>query len=329
MDRKNLIVDFLLAICKNSIKHNDLNHLIELMQKIAHSYLRRRFRNQYKILLSEDVSLNELAIDSIALLFKRDETGCFVKIKSAFESWKPPITSEQEAEYFLNKLVAKSVEQYISEILRSSDPFFAKIINSVIYLASKENLIKKHFLGTTYYLEKDEEISPTNLPCGNFISSLPDNLFLEKDKMFKEIFAFIKSNTDYFPAIPLNALVLKIKEIVISGNNFPHSFNPEFNFEIESILDRSLKTTFEKLNNSYGITGKLNKSEIKLFEKAFESIAFDMKDGGLNPGLYKYFIETNDGLTMDEYKQKYQYIFEYLFKLFKKNIIRELEKDDK
>jgi hypothetical protein len=326
MKKQNLILDFFLAICNNSLTQKNLNHLIELMQKTAYAYLRHRFKNKYKILLSEDVSLNELAIDSIALLFKRDETGCFIKLKSAFESWQPQITTEQEAEYFLNKLVAKSVDQYITEILRGSDPFFAKILNSVIYLASKENLIKKHFLGTSYYLEKDEVIFPARLPDVNFISSLPDKLFFEKDKMFKEIFAFIKSNSDYFPAIPLNALVLRIKEIKSSEYEFPGSFYQEWEFEIDSLVDKALKTTFEKLNTSYGETGKLNENEIELIEKAFESIATDMKDGGLNPGLYKYLIEKHDSLTIDEYRQKYQFIFEYLFKLFKKNIINELEK---
>lgn len=326
MKRKNSLLDFFEKICSNSLTQKNLNHLIELMQKIAYTYLRRRFKNKYKILLSEDVSLNELAIDSIALLFKRDETGCFVKLKLAFESWKPPIQTEQDAEFFLNKIISKSVEQYITEILRGSDPFFAKILNSVIYLASKENLVKKHFLGTAYYLEKDEVNFPIHLPDGNFVSSLPDKLFFEKDRMFKDIFAFIKSNTDYFPAIPLNALAIKIKEIKSSEHEFPASFYQEWEFEIDSIVDKALKSTFEKLNTSYRKTGKLNKSEIELIEKAFESIAEDMKNGGINSGLYKYLIEKNDNLTIDEYRQKYQFIFEYLFKLFKKNIISELEK---
>lgn len=326
MKKKDFILGYFNSICDNSIKQKDLNHLIELMVKTAYSYLKHRLKNQYKILLAEDVTLKELAIDSIALLFKRDDNGCFVKLKTAFENWQPPISNEQEAEFFLNKLVSKSVEQNITEILRGSDPFFAKIHHSLIYLALKQNIIKKHFLGTTYFLEENIEIIPGYLPDISFIKTLPDKLFLSKETMFKEIFNYIKSNTNYLPAIALNAMVLKIKEIKSYEHKLPEICYQDWEFEIESIVNKSLKITLNRLENTYERTGKLSHQEVSNIRIALESYAEDLKNGGVNIGVYNYLFEKVSDLTESEYLAKYKNILEYLIKFLKKNIVDELEK---
>lgn len=270
--------------------------------------------------------MTELSIDSNALLFKRDENNCFINLKSAFESWQPPVTTKQYAEFFLNKLVAKSVEQYISEILRGSDPFFAKIQDSVCYLASKQNLIKKQFLGTTYFFEENVEIIAGGLPDSDFIKTLPDKLFENKEKMFDEIFGFIKFNTSFYPAIPLNALVLRIKEIKFNEHKLSEVCFQEWEFEIETLVNKALNKTLYKLVYGYEKTGKLSHREVSNIRGALENYADDLMNGGVSLGVYNYLFENFEGLTEKEYKTKYQNIFEYLIKFLKRNITEELER---
>ena len=50
-----------------------------------------------------------------------------------------------------------------------------------------------------------------------------------------------------------------------------------------------------------------------------------MRDGGINTGLHKYLMEQIPNLTFEEYENRYQNIFEYLYKILKKEIINQLQ----
>lgn len=85
------ILHILTRVCDNQSSHTETNFLVELTRNYAYTYLRYRYKTLGKVLLAEDVTLNELAIDAIAPLFEKDDSGCFIKIKTAFNNWQPPI----------------------------------------------------------------------------------------------------------------------------------------------------------------------------------------------------------------------------------------------
>ncbi|MCX8010291.1 MAG: hypothetical protein N3A61_04010, partial [Ignavibacteria bacterium] len=55
-------------------------------------------------------------------------------------------------------------------------------------------------------------------------------------------------------------------------------------------------------------------------KNALEDIAYDLKDGGINPGLYDYLHKYMDKLKIEEYKSNYHNILEYLVRLMKEKI---------
>jgi hypothetical protein len=79
------------------------------------------------------------------------------------------------------------------------------------------------------------------------------------------------------------------------------------------------------MQETYVNKGKLEKNEADRIKKAIESIVFDMRDGGINLGLHKYFLEIFTELTFEDYRDRYQNIFEYLFKVLKKEIAEQLK----
>lgn len=312
-------------ICAEEIERSEVNFLIELAQKFALTYLKYRYKNLGKVLLAEDVTLQELSIEAIAPLFERNETGRFIKIDKAFNDWVPKIETEETAVFFLNRLVAKSTEKYVSELLRQSDPFFSKILDSINYLILKLNYDKKQILGTTYIVEDADIVRIGTLPDSKFINELPSELFNDNKNAVSKIFEYIKANTDRVPAIPLNALVLKIKQVRALGIRFSEISEDDNHTEIDSIIDNSIKFTINKMNESYLLKGKINTDEAFAMETAIESIVYDMRDGGINPGLHKYLMEKIPELSFEEYEKRYQNIFEYLFKILKKEIVNQLK----
>lgn len=275
--------------------------------------------------MTEDVTLQELAIDAIAPLFERDNAGLFIRLIKAFKDWNPKIETEEQVTFFLNRIVAKSIEKYASELLRQSDPFFSKILDSVNYLIDKNNYLKKQIIETTYIIENENLVKIGTLPDGKFINELPIELFNDNKNPVSSIFDYIKAKTDKIPAIPLNALVLKIKQIKSTNFSFTDIISNGNDTEIDSIVNKALAITFTKMQEIYISKGKLELNEAEGIKKAIESIVFDMRDGGINPGLHKYFLEIFTELTFEDYRDRYQNIFEYLFKVLRKEIADQLK----
>ncbi|MGQ9644688.1 MAG: hypothetical protein ACUVT3_12590 [Ignavibacterium sp.] len=94
---------------------------------------------------------------------------------------------------------------------------------------------------------------------------------------------------------------------------------------VDSIIELALRNTLLTLHKSYKDKNKCDSDEIELFEKALRDIAFDLKDGGVNPGLYKYLIVHKPDITQDIYAKKYRNMLEYLFKILKQNIAEKIK----
>ncbi len=319
------VLTILQSISENKASRSEVNHLIELSQSFAYSYLKYRYKNLNKVLMAEDLTLQELAIDSIAPLFERDETGLFIKLIKAFDDWEPKIETEDQAIFFINRIIAKSTEKYVSELLRQSDPFFSKILDSINYLIEKHNFKKKLIIGTTYIVEDENARKIGSLPDSKFIYELPIELFKSSNDMLTKVFSYIKTNSDRTPAIPLNSLVLKIKHIKSETYYLSDTSTNGNESEIDSIVNKAKVLTFNKMRESYVDKQKIDEQEAEKIKKAIENIVYDMRDGGINAGLHKYLMEQIPNLTFEDYESRYQNIFEYLYKILKKEIINQFQ----
>jgi len=321
MEKKSQILNLISTLdCQQSI-----NNLVEICFKIALNHLRFNYRKVQRIILRDEISLEDIAIDSITPLFEKDQSGCFKNILEPFSSWQPPIKTEEEAFYFLSKIIQKRVEQHLSFLLRESDPFFSKLMDSVNYLVKKYNFKKVTYFGSIYIINSEcEVISGKTIPIEEF-ENLPANLFTEKKNLLQNIFLYLNSETSYASAIPFNALIHKLKELNIALYNFTESTTEQNDsIEINSIVAQALNKTIQKLENSYLSKEKLSMDEGEKFRKALMDISHDIKDGGVNPGLYKYLLAHFQCLDEETYKQKYHNILEYLLKVLKQNIADEL-----
>ena len=315
----------ILGLLSSLDSQQSINRLVEVCYKIALSSLRFNFKKIHKIIVRDELSIDDISIDSITSLFKRDEDGKFSAITSAFNSWQPPIQTEEEALYFLNKLTQKRVEQHISLMLREADPFFSRLMDSVNYLIKKYDFNKINHFGTVYVVNSscNEILSPT-ISAEDF-KLLPYSLFSERKKILQNLFDHLSANTDYFAAIPFNALINKLKGLDISLYKISDSTEEQSEtFEITTVVNLALENAFNKLNESYLNKGKMSEEEAEIFRKTLKDMAEDLKDGGVNPGLYNYLSANFSGLDEDCYKQKYHNILEYLLKLLKKDIADQL-----
>ncbi len=301
---------------------------MERSYKISFQYLRSYQTKLNKILLQDDLTLSDIAIDAIAPLFQRDEENSFFLIKKSCESWTPPIETEEDAAYFLNKITAKNAEQHISTILKNSDPFFSKILDSINYFIRKENFYKINYLGRIYIVENSVKEFSIRIIDNEQFERLPVEIFTNQKTLLKNVFSYLKEETNFYPAIPLNQLVQKIKYLMISHSHLEDTVSGfAKSIEINEKVEIGFKTAKELLITSYFNKNKLSKTETDNFEKTLKDISQDLKDGGLNPGLYGYLQKHFEGLSREFYDENYHNILEYLLRVMKRTIAIELDKD--
>lgn len=313
----------------SSATQSNLNNVIEKSYRIALKYLHSHRLKIFRLTTQQDLTIEELAIDCIAALFIKENNKDLISIQNSFTNWEPAITSEEDCFYFLNKVVSSRVEQHIFKLFKEADPFFSKLLDSVNYLIRINEFSKIIFLGKSYITKTSENRFEKTFISTEEFEKLPTKLFQNKKTLLLNLFDYLKTETDFNAAIPLNDLINKLKHINFSEylvNEFV--LNEYKKIEVNQIVNTGLGFALDKLVTSYVEKGKLDSFEKLAFELALKDMAIDLSDGGINPGLYRYLSAHFTDLSEIDYQSKYHNILEYLLKVMKNNIADQLTKTD-
>ncbi len=302
------------------ISQTDINRFIEKLIQIALRFVKYNSGRIKNITNGNFSFLEDIAVDSIVPFFTRSQSDGELFIISRFTSWKPEITTEEEAKYFLIKTISLSVSQRINTLLKEYDPFFSKILDSVNYFIKAQNFNKASIAGKIYITEPEVDADKCRFADRESLCNSPAVLISNKKEMLSSLFSYFRKMYGVPAAIPFYDLIYRIKEINLSGEISRTIHETGEMLEIREITERGLLIVSVKAEESYLRTGKLGKDEFKSMIKALKLIRDDLMDGGINPGLFKYLNETMPALTKVEYELKYHNIFEYLVKLYRQQL---------
>jgi len=307
-------------------KEGNLNPNIEKSYKIAIQYLRLIHQRIYNVLNYNENTIEDLAIDAIASLFIKNGNDD-LPIKKAFDNWQPPIKTEEELSFFLNKVVANRVEQHITQLLKEADPLFSTILSSVNYFIKKNGNAKTKYMGSIYIIESGLKKINGKIINQEAFDLIPASQFSEDKRFLQNLFFYIKTETDFFPAIPLNALVYRFKELKTSGYTFNEKVeSPARTYELNEFVNKGLVAAKSKLSEAYISKRKLTKDDAQKLFNALKDIGEDLKNDGVKQGLYEYLKPYFEDISIEDYKKKYHNILEYLFKVMRSTIADELKK---
>lgn len=324
----------LLNLLKDSLRRpTDLNFLATHCLKISKSYLQTKHDNLTRIYYSEQYSIDEIALDSIVPLFQKDrDSDDYVLIK-AYKNWRNPIETEADAEYFVHKIVWVQTEQHITHLYKEIDPFFAKILDSIKYLIRKKGFNKISYYGTVIIIMDDFISAGSKIIDKENFDHIPFEIFSgEKETLLEQIFSYLKIETEFYPAIPVNLLVKKLKLLRI--NDFLKSSNVSFSDDYEEssivtkIISESLSKAFVKLDTFYFGKEKFSYTECEIFKEILTEIADDLKNGGMNKTLFEYYLEKDSSINSVKFYDDYHSTLNYLIKELKKSITKQLLKEN-
>lgn len=310
----------------NILSDANLKALIELSHLFAMQFLNHKYHRDREKFTTMGYSFSDISIEAITPLFIENKKANKLALIRSFKEWQSPIATEEQAQFFLNKLVVNRVEKELVRIYKEADPFFAKIHDSLSYICEKRGYHKKLFFGSVFIFNNFSQFENKKFIPADEFENLPGDLFSGKlFEIVENLFDYLKTNTNYIAALPANVLIKKIKHGLILDLIDIHTVddNPiDELLDVHKIVNDAREKTLNKLYTAYKY--KLDSNELKIFESAITNIAVDLQNGGLTSGLYEYMKDRMENLTRQTFYKKYHSTLDYLQKILKKEILNGL-----
>lgn len=297
--------------------NRDVNLLFQASYNITKEYLNKN-QNKYGFLNNrQDYDCNDAIMEIITPLFLKRNGRKYDRLLVAYSKWEPPISSNSDALFFLHQLIFIRTEHHLSKALGKFDPLYAIALKQINEQSVQLGLYKVRHFGQCF-LSEVERITPgQKLLDRDQLEQLSCDIFID-DSYLERLFAYLKLETDYFPAVPLNALALRLSKLnTVIQNNIVVNDSINEAVYVKELISGSLDIAIAKLLKSYVAKNKISSEEAELLIGALKDIAYDIKDGGINSGLYEYVKKYNPELSRENYKNKYDNILEYLVKIMK------------
>ena len=129
--RDSSLGDALRVLCSDHPTRSATRHVVDAAHRLARAYLIRRESAGRLSLNVLGLPLDDLAMDCIAQLFARDETGAFHELQRFFADHSLDTFDAVDAHRALRTLVNQSVNDRLFRCYREADPGLGRIIRNL------------------------------------------------------------------------------------------------------------------------------------------------------------------------------------------------------
>lgn len=316
----------------------DVNVFIGHCQRIAVAYLRRRSRMGRLRLDQFDLTEEDLALDCLADLFRRDESGAFVQLRAYADAVNWQRLDEAGLEIAVRRLVFSAVNEGLFRRYRENDPVVGRFIRTLKRHVKRHDalvLARERSILTVALRDADSASLARPLIPAEVLEAYLHGSFDARTSVPNALVALtemFRTHPDYAPRISLSDLALCIRSVLVR---------------------RSAADTPDEETASEGV----ERSDMKQLagahvERALEEVEHGMRalyveKRAIPPALYgayfhairdiliAQFVDGEDddvsfrgaldryvgGLSSKEYRRQHQAVLEYLINLTKRRFL--------
>ncbi len=339
------------SICDGSYSQEGLIHYIDLAQKISLSYLKYQEMLGKRIsgdAWEADLELADLAMDCIAELFGRDDSGRFPQLKKYYEGKfaEMPFINDAEVLILTRRLIVRKTKQELSRIFRERDPEGAKIVRNIkvaIRTAPDLHLFRelgKEFVyhgpllanepngsqsaALAHYLRRTQPPLPEELLHKLFLDNFHagDSVSVSIRRLLQEL----HERQEYQNFCALDAVVKLVRyvkfdvcrERIAAGESVTTPSDDLESKEMEEYITVVMNSIWSRLDSQYLRTRKLPLDKAHIYHRALRDVLYDLIQKRDTSSYYRNLKFYIPELTQREYRQQERSVFEYLAKLAKK-----------
>ncbi len=314
-------------------------YVIESSHKLALAYLIKKTQRGSLQVSLFGLSIEDLALDSIAELFERTSDGRFPVLRAYFERYADLATSgEIDSAVALRRLVFSKVNENLFRRYHETDGNLSRIIRNIKdgtklneHLAMR--LVKgQTWLVVTKYLKRERmsdanalylPLTPPEVLESFFSSELMSNRRVRD--LTTQFVAFTQAHPFYAPGYPLTSLARCIRSAFERTEAAMDTSDPERVFsddETERAIARAVRKVGVEKKSSYVGRGKIEEPTFDAYLDAVEAILTgDYLYGTETESFCSALAEHLPGLSETEYKDKHRNVLEYLTKLARTELL--------
>ena len=345
------LMQLVYSICDGSYSQSGLIQYVNLAQRISLSYLKYQEMLGKRIsgdAWEADLELADLAMDCIAELFGRDDSGQFPQLKKYYEGKfaEMPFINDAEVLILTRRLIVRKTKQELSRIFRERDPEGAKIVRNIkvaIRTAPDLHLFRELgkeyvFHGTMPKTDQTTAISQkTALYLRHSQPPIPEDmlhkLFLDNfhsgdsvSVSIRRLLEAIHSLAGYQNFCGLDVVVKLVRyvkfdvcrERLAAGESVATPADDLESKEMEEYISLVMNNLWSRLDSQYLRTQKLPVDKAKIYHRALRDVLYDLIQKRDTSSYYRNLKYYMPELTQKEYRQQERSVFEYLAKLAKK-----------
>jgi hypothetical protein len=315
--------------------YQDLNRLIQVCHALALVTLRQRVSGRFASVM-HGISLSQLAFDSIADLFMRDENGHLVKITSYFGAFQPENLTNEQVLQHLRRLVGGTVHQALCRVYTEIDPTLGKIlrnvklaVQSLVHFKQVDQFgdacITPAFCDSLEYLASCpfDELERGILTHATRVRTIPDllsglSLYLRQQSEYSRVVSVI----DIARVFRSTLLRLAEGDVPCAMDASDQVSHPDLGAIIAWVCDGIQR----RMMQTYVARGKTSEDMPSMYRRTMEQYLqrkLDGQDGEVS--LRALFCELNPDIPKSEYMRVHRSRLEYMTRIAERLILERLQ----
>lgn len=304
-----------------------VNHLVGISTRMATAYLYLKARLGTLRPEHFGLSFEDLALDSCAELFQRDELGRYVELRTYFESIDPAAADDADLEIALRRIVFSKVGEGLFRRFRENDPNLGKVIRNIKDVAGTTRglRLERHrrqlwiVVGEDAPLADDLPVAPAEVLEAHVTSALGSTgqtqEALQALKTFVELHEYYRNG---FPVTAFGEIVrssfIRLGASVHEDSDDEQHFTSE---EIEGAIDAATETVRNKMQLSYVGKRKVDGSTFEIYMHTVRNVLESQYLHDTSSGLSHFDVMATyvPGLTEIEYHRTHRNRVEYMVKV--------------
>lgn len=327
----------LLAVLDGTFTSKQLNAIVNLSVALALELLTRKSGGK-RLSSSQGLNEKDLAYDSIADLFQRNEEGRFVQLDAYFSSFDLDSVSDEELLVALLRLVYARVNQALFRMYQDIDPGFYRILRNIKLAVERMNQFEQ--------IDRfgESSIAPALCETNEHLPPLdPDEVqhYLMQasvgteniPQMLGKLSVFLRQQECHSRILPV-ITVAKILQSVYAVKNQPLLLPPTVEHELpDSDTGEIVRNVCNDVKTE---SAKKYLARKKVSEEAFDAyfdviessiMARIVEQNGSAISCYELLKAQLPDLTPEEYRKHHRAKLEYLGALAYKRAIGKLKEN--
>lgn len=334
---ENKIIPLVSSLVGGDANTREINRFVSICHRMATRYITMKTNKPSWHQHIQTENINDLAWDSIAEIFRKDDEGQFTCLIDYYKPYDLNAVTEGELYSATRRLVFSKVNDNLFRLMRDYDPSLSKIIRNIkLAVNDCPNIQSVRKWNTPFLIFSDSPVKRTVtgwMPPEILQARLTPMLTAKESlpEILQKIREIICSQTEYVHAYPLVPLSMLIREAHVNiQDSAEMTVEPStalLQDDVSRVISSSITYLKSGMRSHYVKTGKID-------EQTFENYFAGIRDYYIDSYVFylegipyfTYIKRYLPELTYSIYRSYHRKYVEYLMRVSKSHIHQQLEK---